>query len=232
MKADNETLNASTAPGARPVGRPRHTRSDQRDQTRLAVLEAAIRLFAERGYEGASLPIVAKASGVPVPLIVYHFKTKELLWREAVGLIYARVERHIGSHAEAISAATGRERYRRAIRAHITAVATHPEYMRIFVQEGTQRSERLRWMIDTHQGRMTEMIVGLIQEAQADGLLPAMDPMHAKFILSGAFSLAIVLGPELELVMGEDPTGEAFIERHIALCMTLLMPEPVKPVRL
>lgn len=228
MKADLQTLDPIVADGETPVAKPRPARSEQRDQTRLAVLEAAIRLFAERGYEGASLPLVAKTCGVPVPLIVYHFKTKELLWREAVGLIYARVERHIGGHAEAISAATGRERYRRAIRAHITALAAYPEYMRIFVQEGTQRSDRLRWMIDTHQGRMTDMIVGLIKEAQSDGLLPAMDPLHAKFILSGAFSLAIVLGPELEIVMGEDPTAEAFIERHIALCMSLLMPETVR----
>jgi TetR/AcrR family transcriptional regulator len=203
----------------------RAVRADQRDQTRQLVLDAAIDFFSRRGFEGASLSGIAKQSGVPVPLIVYHFKSKEQLWRESVDMIYERVENHIASYNDAVSKVSGRERYRLATRATITAMAKHPEYMRMFVQEGTQKSDRLKWMVDNHQSKITDRIVDLVMDAQAEGLLPQMDPMHAKFILSGAFSLAVILGPEVELVMGVDSHSDEFIEKHIDLCMLIMLPK-------
>ena len=50
---------ASRRPGAREL---------QRIRTRTAVIDAAIELFAQRGFDGTSLPAIAQASGVPVPL--------------------------------------------------------------------------------------------------------------------------------------------------------------------
>jgi TetR/AcrR family transcriptional regulator len=44
------------------------------------VLDAAERLFAERGFAGTSLRDIAVASGVSHPLIQHHFGTKECLY--------------------------------------------------------------------------------------------------------------------------------------------------------
>src|SRR3954470_16733839 len=48
--------------------------------TKRAVLDAAERLFAERGFAGTSLRDIATASGVSHPLIQHHFVTKEGLY--------------------------------------------------------------------------------------------------------------------------------------------------------
>jgi TetR/AcrR family transcriptional regulator len=58
--------------------------------------------------------------------------------------------------------------------------------------------------------------------------LPQMDTIHAKFVLSGAFSFPIVLAPEYRLMDDVDPESDAFIERHIDLCMQILMPQRTK----
>jgi TetR/AcrR family transcriptional regulator len=53
--------------------------------TRSAVLAEALRLFADRGYTGATVRDISDASGVTTPVIYYHFGSKEGLY-EAVKL--------------------------------------------------------------------------------------------------------------------------------------------------
>jgi len=48
---------------------------------RERILDAAERLFAEGGFDGVSMRAVAAAAGVGVPLIVYHFETKQGMYR-------------------------------------------------------------------------------------------------------------------------------------------------------
>ncbi len=53
------------------------------EASRAAILDAAEQLFLERGFAGASMSEIAKASGVTKSLIHHHFGSKESLW-EAV----------------------------------------------------------------------------------------------------------------------------------------------------
>lgn len=53
-------------------------------ETKDAILQAAVELFAESGMHGASIADIAKRAGVTKSLVMYHFPTKEDLWRQAV----------------------------------------------------------------------------------------------------------------------------------------------------
>src|SRR5215472_6615915 len=44
------------------------------ESTRERILEAAARLFAEMGFENASMPVIAKASGITAGAIYKHFE--------------------------------------------------------------------------------------------------------------------------------------------------------------
>ena len=59
------------------------------DATRERLLEAAGRLFTERGYAGTSLRAVTAEAGVSVSAANYHFGSKQ-------ALLHAVCERHIG----------------------------------------------------------------------------------------------------------------------------------------
>jgi AcrR family transcriptional regulator len=65
--------------------RPRGPRADVPD-TRAALLEAATRLFAERGYVGTTLRDVAAEADVDVALVSYHFGGKDGLFAAAMEL--------------------------------------------------------------------------------------------------------------------------------------------------
>src|SRR3981189_2758486 len=73
-------------------GRPRQRAEQQRSvETRGAILDAAINEFAERGFEGASIRAIADRLGLQHPLITYHYRSKDILWRAAAENAFAQI---------------------------------------------------------------------------------------------------------------------------------------------
>lgn len=69
-------------PGPRPARGP--GRRPGRTETRETILAAARELFAEKGYDGASLRAIARAAGVDPALVHHFFGTKEGVFIEAM----------------------------------------------------------------------------------------------------------------------------------------------------
>src|SRR5947208_14285772 len=59
-------------------------------ETRRAILDAALDLFSERSFDGASTRHIAELADVTQPLLNYHFAGKEELWRAAVDDLFER----------------------------------------------------------------------------------------------------------------------------------------------
>jgi AcrR family transcriptional regulator len=55
---------------------PRVTRAEQAERTRRELLDTALRLFTERGYDGTSLQMIADAMGLTKAAVYYYFRTK------------------------------------------------------------------------------------------------------------------------------------------------------------
>ncbi len=61
--------------------------------TRERILDAAERIFGERGFAGTSIREITKAAGVNIAAINYHFGSKEELLRAVLSRIVAPVNR-------------------------------------------------------------------------------------------------------------------------------------------
>lgn len=57
------------------------------DETRQRIIEAAIELFGERGFAGASTREIAAMAGVNAPALQYYFENKEGVYRACVEAI-------------------------------------------------------------------------------------------------------------------------------------------------
>lgn len=64
----------------------------QRDAeaTKTEIIEAAEKLFAEKGFAGTSLRMISEASRASVPLIVFHFKNKKSVYQAVKAAIIQR----------------------------------------------------------------------------------------------------------------------------------------------
>ena len=78
------------------------------EETRRRIIEVALRLFGERGYDGASTRDIAAAAGVNAPALQYYFDSKEGVyracaeyiaesWNEQFTPVIARAEATIGN---------------------------------------------------------------------------------------------------------------------------------------
>lgn len=73
--------------------------------SRRAVVSAAEKIFAERGYKGADLRTIADASGVSQPLINHHFGSKEKLYDEVRRQLFREFDAYWVAHAPVRDAA-------------------------------------------------------------------------------------------------------------------------------
>lgn len=73
------------APEPETVRKPGRPKGGKSAQTRERILDAAEQLFADRGYDGASIRDVAAAAGLQIHSIGYHFGPKEQLFDAVVG---------------------------------------------------------------------------------------------------------------------------------------------------
>jgi len=75
------------------------------EETRARIVEAAVAVFGERGYEGASTRDIATAAGVNAPAIQYYFDGKEGVYLECVEHLIRLLWRKMGDSVEAAEAA-------------------------------------------------------------------------------------------------------------------------------
>jgi AcrR family transcriptional regulator len=110
-RAGREPLEAGRR-GDAPRRQPRRTQADRREAAEQRLLDAAIRLIAERGIKGTTLGDVGEAAGYSRGLTAHHYKTKEGLVRAVAAEIHRRFGQRL---VDATPPADGLERLLAAI---------------------------------------------------------------------------------------------------------------------
>jgi AcrR family transcriptional regulator len=196
---------------------------DSSGETREAILIAALREFAEKGFEGATTRDIVTRAGVNHGLIRYHFGSKEKLWREAVERAFDQLAD--GVHAVMNDASIGddRERLGALVRRHVRFVAAHPEFVMLMHEEGKRRGPRMRWMVDRHVKRLFEAMSVLLARAVDAGLIRSdISPAHFFYIFAGASGLIYHQSEECRRLTGVDPFEAGAVEEHARIVESLL----------
>jgi TetR/AcrR family transcriptional regulator len=84
-------------------------RRRQPDKVKTRVMQAALSEFAAVGFEGASVRSIATSAHVSLSLLLYHFNSKDELWRTVIDDVFHHIaqtlrlgdmERQSGSGSE------------------------------------------------------------------------------------------------------------------------------------
>jgi len=155
---------------------PRLPRAERRSQ----LLEISRGVFAERGFEAATLEEIAERAGVSRPIVYGHFGDKQGLFEEVVNAEIARVQATVG---DAI-AAPGEPRavLERGLRAFFTYVREHPEGHAVLTRDAPLHLSDvgLGVMLDGLAARISEAIARVIRTL---GLDPAPAPIYANALI-------------------------------------------------
>jgi AcrR family transcriptional regulator len=119
----------------------------KKQQPKELILTAAMQLFSSLGYDGTNFRQITERTGAARSLVLYHFKSKEELWRRAVEEISRRFNAEIESRLHLPDDISDRERSRRAMRAFIETLIAVPEYGQVMLREGCLPSPRLDWIV-------------------------------------------------------------------------------------
>jgi TetR/AcrR family transcriptional regulator len=205
-----------------PRRRPRAEQQRTRD-TREKILDAALRAFAERGFDGARTRDIAARAGVNQGLITYHFSSKLKLWKAAVDRIFALLRDEFAGRLEALEDVEPVARLRSVARHFVRFTAAHPELHRLMIEEGKSDGPRMQWLVDRHVRPLYEASRRLLEAAQREGALLETHPVHLHYILIGAAADFFVMAPEVRRLTGKDPTRKDVIDAHADAIVSLLL---------
>src|SRR5262249_11789416 len=122
------------------------------DYTRQNIMKAAVALFAERGYEGASVRAIVSKAGVNQAAINYHFKGKDGLYLEVLKMAFEGYTRLDGFDPEKLKDRPREEALRNFVQQQLRPLLARDEmsrFIRIFAWENVQPSKALRKLITT-----------------------------------------------------------------------------------
>ena len=196
------------------------------DPTRDRILAAAVDLFAERSFDGATTREIAARAGVTQPLLNYHYRSKDDLWRAAVDSLFESLVSSMRAHLEGLRGVDELTRAKLSVREFVTFSARNPQLHRIIMQESKADGPRMDYLVEHHVRPLYERTVELFEHLVRDGVVPPIAPAHLYYILTGAGPTMFVLGPECRRLTGLDPESDEVIEAHADAVCTLLFGQP------
>jgi len=203
---------------------PRRTRRPK--EVRERVLAAALHAFATAGFEGASTRAIASDAQVSLSLLLYHFKTKDELWRAVLQNIASMATmKHLLTNATSEMSAA--ERLMVAIRGMVELFAEVPELHRLMTLEAHQPSERLNWIIENVNREPFDAMCSLIAEAQAEGAVRKISPERLRFAIVGMAAVPFSVSAEYQFLTKRNPFSKIEIEATIdMICKMIFIHEP------
>ena len=192
------------------------------DPTRDRILAAAIDLFSERSFDGATLRAIARRAAVTQPLLNYHYRSKDDLWKAAVDTLFAGLRRAMAERMNGLRGVDELTAAKLGVREFITFSARNPQLHRIITQESKADGPRMDYLVEHHVRPLYERTVELFERLARDGAVPPIPAPHLYYILTGAGPTMFVLGPECQRLSGLDPRADEVIDAHAdAVCMLL-----------
>jgi TetR/AcrR family transcriptional regulator len=175
------------------------------EESRAAILQAAIREFAREGVSGARTDAIAKAAKVNKALLYYYFRDKDALYGAALEQVFRERDNFLMPILR--EQTPPGEKILRYVGAFFDFLATHPEHREMVQREMfmlRRRTQAMRIM-KTYMKPMFEQLLSVFREGIAQGVFRPVDPMQ--FIPSMAAVVVHYFGsaPFMKMMTQQDP---------------------------
>jgi AcrR family transcriptional regulator len=176
----------------------------QGGNTRQLILEAALEVFAEQGYEKASLRMIAERLGVTKAALYYHFSTKEEIVLSLLESVVEPIERLIKWGRDQPSSLESRQH----IACRYSEIVSDAEPLILFMEQS--------------RAAMRELQTGVQFEALMAGMQEILcDPDSGDNLMARARSFAVVTLLNSSELFGERIEGAPESKREAILDVAL-----------
>ena len=148
------------------------------------IIEAAARVFAERGFHGATTQAIADVLGIKQASLYYYFSSKEA----ALELVCLRGVEGFFEAAKAIAARpeSARKRLALLINSHLSPLVDRADFVKVFLNERQHLPTESRRRIGRWSRGLERIFEEVIKEGIAKGeFRAALDPRMATLAILG-----------------------------------------------
>lgn len=172
-------------------------RKMSRASRRNAIIDAAVEVFARKGFFGAKVSEIAETAGVADGTIYLYFKSKDEI---LISLFEEKMEGIIADFMDLLDEVEDpEEKIRRYIVAHLELVASQPELMQVLTIELRQSARFIKEYSPKGFGKYLNILGAILEEGQSRGvfreelhpgvfrraLFGAIDEISLEWILKG-----------------------------------------------
>jgi len=155
-------------------------RTNIRRENERAILEAAEKVFAEAGFGGATMQLIADMAGLPKANLHYYFATKEDLYRKVVQQIFEIWLDAAASFDNAPGPVEGIGAY---VDAKMDISRTHPHGSKVWASEVMHGAPVIQDYLENTLRDWTEGRIAVIRRWIDEGKMAPVDPRHLLYLV-------------------------------------------------
>ena len=180
-------------------------RTDIRRENERLILDAAEKVFAEAGFGGATMQLIADMAGLPKANLHYYFATKEDLYRKVVQDIFEIWLRAADSFDNAPGPAEGIGAY---IDAKMDLSRSHPFGSKVWASEVMHGAPVIQDYLETTLRDWTDGRIAAIQAWIDAGKMAPVNPRHLLYMLWATTQHYADFGHQVETLNAGRPLTE------------------------
>ena len=153
------------------------------DRKLAHILRHAALVFSEKGYEGASIRDISRASGVSLSGLYYYFESKQKLLYLIQLYTFSEIVRRLEVRLAGVAGPVARVRV--LVRNHLDYFLQHPVEMKVLSHEAEVLEGRYRREIAEIKKRYYSLALGIFDNLRRSGAARRMNPRVAVLSLFG-----------------------------------------------
>jgi TetR/AcrR family transcriptional regulator len=176
-----------------------------RQENEARILAAAEKVFAEAGFGGATMQLIADMAGLPKANLHYYFATKEELYRKVVQQIFEIWLHAADSFDKAPGPVEGIGAY---VDAKMEISRRHPDGSKVWASEVMHGAPVIQDYLETTLRDWTAGRAALIQRWIDEGKMAKVNPEHLLYMLWATTQHYADFGHQIETLNGGRPLSD------------------------
>jgi TetR/AcrR family transcriptional regulator len=225
MKASGTVVRSRRSKSHSSGGRvaPRLGTRGQPEESRAAILKAAVGEFAEHGIAGARTDAIAREARVNKALLYYYFKDKDALYEAVLDHVFSGLRARVMPVLE--SKLPPREKMLRYLGTYFDYIAANPRFPRVVQGEwvrsgaGTARMQRIS---KEYFRPIFEKLAGVLRDGIAAGEFRAVNPMDFLPSVAAVIVFYFTSAPLMKTLLKVDPLSEERIRQRRAFVLDFI----------